>query len=73
MSKELIVETPAATLKAIDAGYPNDPDSYPGIWIEIDGEGLVLVEFHPDAQKVRVCVWNKDEPDSDPIAIHQLT
>ena len=73
MSNELIVETPAATLKAVDTGYRNDPEQYPGIWIEVDGEGMVLVEFNPDTQNIRVCVWDKDDPDNDPIAIHQLT
>lgn len=69
------VHTPLGVLSAISTNDPNDPnnvDAYPGIWIEVDGVGLVLAEFDSSTQKLRVLVWDKDDPDNDPAVILPL-
>ena len=63
------VETPIGTIEA----KVSSDENYPGIWIKINGEGMVLVEFNPDIQQARALVWDPDDPDNDPIAVHKLT
>lgn len=63
------LETPVGTIEI----KPASDEDYPGFWIEIEGEGMILIEYNPDIQGIRALVWDPIKPDDDPIAVHSLT
>lgn len=48
----------------IEAKIFVDPD-YPGIWIRVNGEDLVLVEYDQVKKKHVIRVWDDKNPDDE--------
>ncbi len=42
----------------------------PGIWISVNGEELVLVEFDSSCQQHAIRVWDSEKPDDDYVFKH---
>jgi hypothetical protein len=61
----LKVETPLGFIEVKVS--PAGEVDYPGIWINIGDEGLVLVEYDSDLQKHVIRVWDHKDPDNDPV------
>lgn len=61
MTQEISVKTKHGSI----AARINNDDEYPGIWIDVDGEGLILVEFVEELGRTRALVWHPDEPEDD--------
>lgn len=57
------VNTPIGSLEAIEV---ISSDENPGIWIRVNGEDLVLVEYDITEGKHVIWVWNHKQPDLDP-------
>lgn len=55
------VETPIGTIEVAQSG----DKSYPGVWVTVNGEALVLVEFDPSVNKHVIRVWDHKDPDND--------
>ena len=63
--EEVKVVTPAGEIKVVE-----NPDSdYPGVWIQINGQDLVLVDYDEEEDTHFVRVWTKerDEKGIDPL------
>lgn len=43
----------------------NIDNEYPGIWVSIGGEKLVLVDIEEETGKASIRVWDNQEPDED--------
>lgn len=61
-NRELTVQTPLGTIRATPA---TDPDN-PGIYIEVCGQSLVLVEYDDLNQQESIKVWDHNAPFDDP-------
>ena len=53
---KLVIDTPGGRLSAKASPDP----VYPGIWISIDDDNFVLVEYHPKEKKIITKVWAAD-------------
>lgn len=60
------IKTPVGEISAIESPDPN----YPGIWISVNGQELVLVDYDVMKNTHFARVWTKkrDEEGDDPIA-----
>ena len=64
--KEIHVATPVGKISIAK----NPDEDYPGVWIKINGQELMLVDYDKDEEAHFVRVWTKkrDEEGDDPIA-----
>lgn len=53
------------TPKGIIESKQSSDTEYPGIWVSINDEPLVLVEFDYIEGKHVIRVWNEDRPDEE--------
>ena len=57
------VDTPIGVIETKGSTDPSNP----GIWISVNGEDLVLVEYDAAEEKHAVRVWNHKQPDGDSV------
>lgn len=55
------VNTPIGTISATLSGDPE----YPGVWVEVNGHELVLVEYDESVKRHVVRVWDHQTPNDD--------
>lgn len=60
-SNETVVVTPLGSIVAI----PSTDPRYPGIFIEVNGKQVALIEYDGDAEEHVVRVWDYNDSDGD--------
>ena len=60
------VKTPVGEISVVE----NPDPSYPGIWVKINGQDLILVDYDAENNTHFARVWTKkrDEEGKDPVA-----
>lgn len=59
---EMSVTTPKGEINVFKASDPN----YPGVYVEINGVQLALVEYDESKKKHAVRIWSADDDEGDP-------
>lgn len=62
--KTISIDTPLGNIKASNGQCDTD---YPGIWVTVNGQELVHVEYDNDQDKHVIRAWSHTNPDEEPI------
>jgi len=60
-AERLTVKTPIGEI----AAKPTLNQEYPGVWVSVNGEVLVLVEYDATKNSHVIRVWNSGEPEEE--------
>lgn len=55
------IHTPKGTIHVKENVDPN----YPGVWIEIDGEVIAVIDYDSEQDHLALRVWDHKKPDDD--------